>query len=679
MQDTWIGSLAGAAVLMVFLFLPGFLAMTKTRLPKAMSLAVAPLLSAAFYIVLAIVYEKLGVTCTWWLLVIPGMAVAVLIAAVAGRRASSAPSRVLLVSTRGDLAILAMYIGWAVLVVVALFVRSLDGPGAFIQVYDNVFHLSVLQRFVEGGDWSILAVSAYDPDRINPIEVTQGFYPAGWHLMGAMVADCLGLSVPQAANVVNGVLMAVAFPASMFLLMAVLFPKNPAVVKVGAFLVLVFGAFPWFFVMWGPLFANLASFSLVPALAAVFIWTVRALLGKRPSLPGVVLFLAGGIAVACCQPNGIFTTAVFLIPFCVGTTYCTCTQKGLGSFKSLAFAAGCAVIILAIWCVAFNLPALHDVIWYDRGVGCSKAQALVNVLTLSFGAFTGGALSAQLALALAVFGGIALLLFKGRQWWLLGSYALMALIYIASASCDGFIQHFLAGFWYADPPRVSAGMVLCVVPIAAVFVTWLIARVRVVALNRFDRRRAEALAGAFVGLVFLVAVYLPGFYLSGIGLVNTAFGDVANALRYHYALFDRPLDADEEAFVEEVEELVGEDELIINQPFDGSAFASSVSGLNLYYRSIDSHGGLTEMDQSRALRLNLKDIATDDNVKEAIEEVGASYVLVLDYNEPEISSPHVYPPNVEEWAGIDGVRDDTPGFEVVLSEGDMRLYKIVDD
>ena len=54
-------------------------------------------------------------------------------------------------------------------------------------------------------------------------------------------------------------------------------------------------------------------------------------------------------------------------------------------------------------------------------------------------------------------------------------------------------------------------------------------------------------------------------------------------------------------------------------------------------------------------------------------------MLVLDYNEPEISSPHVYPPNVEEWAGIDGVRDDTPGFEVVLSEGDMRLYKIVDD
>lgn len=354
-------------------------------------------------------------------------------------------------------------------------------------------------------------------------------------------------------------------------------------------------------------------------------------------------------------------------------------QKGFGRLKSLGAATGCTAAVFVVWCVAFNVPALHDVIWYDRGVGCSKNQALINVLTLAFGAFTGGSLSAQLALALAVFGGITLLLFKGRQWWLLGSYAFMALIYIASAACGGFIQHFLAGFWYADPPRVSAGMVLCVVPLASIFVAWVVGRVRAIALSAFDQRRAGALSGAFVIVVFLAGVYLPGFYLSGIGPVNTAFGDVANALRYHYSLLDRPLDANEAAFVEEVKEVVGEDELIINQPFDGSTFASSVGDLNLYYRSINSHGGPSETEQSRVLRLNLKDIATNDEVKDAIEEVGASYVLVLDYDEPEISSPHVYPPNVEEWVGIDGVRDDTPGFEVVLSEGDMRLYKVTDN
>lgn len=33
----------------------------------------------------------------------------------------------------------------------------------------------------------------------------------------------------------------------------------------------------------------------------------------------------------------------------------------------------------------------------------------------------------------------------------------------------------------------------------------------------------------------------------------------------------------------------------------------------------------------------------------------------------------------EDWAGIESVTDETPGFEVVLADGDMRLYKIVTD
>ena len=29
------------------------------------------------------------------------------------------------------------------------------------------------------------------------------------------------------------------------------------------------------------------------------------------------------------------------------------------------------------------------------------------------------------------------------------------------------------------------------------------------------------------------------------------------------------------------------------------------------------------------------------------------------------------------WRGIDGIDEDTPGFELVLKRDDMRLYKIV--
>ncbi len=30
-----------------------------------------------------------------------------------------------------------------------------------------------------------------------------------------------------------------------------------------------------------------------------------------------------------------------------------------------------------------------------------------------------------------------------------------------------------------------------------------------------------------------------------------------------------------------------------------------------------------------------------------------------------------------EFQGIDSINDDTPGFDLVLSEGDMRFYRIV--
>lgn len=44
---------------------------------------------------------------------------------------------------------------------------------------------------------------------------------------------------------------------------------------------------------------------------------------------------------------------------------------------------------------------------------------------------------------------------------------------------------------------------------------------------------------------------------------------------------------------------------------------------------------------------------------------------------PYVESPHLFTYGEgEQWRGIDSIRDDTPGFEAVLAEGDMRLYKI---
>ena len=38
--------------------------------------------------------------------------------------------------------------------------------------------------------------------------------------------------------------------------------------------------------------------------------------------------------------------------------------------------------------------------------------------------------------------------------------------------------------------------------------------------------------------------------------------------------------------------------------------------------------------------------------------------------------PHFIAYEPDKWAGVAAVGDDTPGLEVVLSEGDMRLYRV---
>ena len=91
-------------------------------------------------------------------------------------------------------------------------------------------------------------------------------------------------------------------------------------------------------------------------------------------------------------------------------------------------------------------------------------------------------------------------------------------------------------------------------------------------------------------------------------------------------------------------------------------------------------------EDSALIRSRLDSISYDDWVKEAVKNVGATYLLLLDqgrwYNpsDPDSNFFFTYDDN-SLWAGIDYVRDSTPGFEVVLARDDMRLYRItaIDD
>lgn len=129
--------------------------------------------------------------------------------------------------------------------------------------------------------------------------------------------------------------------------------------------------------------------------------------------------------------------------------------------------------------------------------------------------------------------------------------------------------------------------------------------------------------------------------------------------------------------MKQVEQIVPDGSLIINVPDDGSAFSFAADGLRTYYRYTREYDVSYETSESRIIRNSLRNIADNQYVQDAVRSIGAQYVLQLDQGEPGIESPHLFTyENGKKWRGIDGIRDDTPGFEVVLAEDDMRLYKI---
>ena len=104
--------------------------------------------------------------------------------------------------------------------------------------------------------------------------------------------------------------------------------------------------------------------------------------------------------------------------------------------------------------------------------------------------------------------------------------------------------------------------------------------------------------------------------------------------------------------------------------------------MNTYYRSIqnfpetDRYSGKRETENSYLIRTSLKDIATNSDVKKAVENIGAKYVLVLDSNERETRTYNSLSYDPNDWKGIDSITDETPGFTLLLEDDGMKLFKI---
>lgn len=678
----WPTFFAGVAIGAVFISVPGYIIARAFSLQRLASLCAAPALSLGLYALAATALSVAGVFCTWFNVFALVLAVSALIFVLSfiWRRRCTAFNGEPYRYERRDWGMLATYVLIGIIVTLFVLVKQFDGPESFGLSFDNAYHLGRVRGMVEWGNWASIGsgIDLYFGDTyVTPNGMVDksdlsGFYPSGWHVVAAMIASFLGSSTVLANNACIVAFVAIAFPAGMFLLARTLFPENHTAQLCTGLCMMCFGAFQWWMIM-SALMSNLAGMCLIPAAAAIFVQTFSAGASFSQRVQGLLLTAACVLSLGFAQPNCVFTLELFLFPYCVYRLWEWAAEAPVGKARKKRYwvIVGFVVLVGLVWvalCLSsFMRPIINGAY---RPAYASVTQSLVNILSLSY---RWG--NAQPLLGVTVIAGIVLALKKREYRWLVASYAIMAFLFFYSSSFDGRLDKLFTGFWYTDQQRVAAAAALFAIPLAGIglsaFVCWVQGKCKQAKLGK----RARAAAPVAVMALFLAIVFSPSYTVQGYIGVETMFGK----LIAHYSdFYNEHIDwqwysSDEREFMEKVAEEVDEDDIIMNIPSDGSAFAYGQDGLKMLYRT--HRLGATEEDE--LLRGHLDEIAENDEVREAAEASGLKYVLFLDYaNEKDGNVHHTY--DAEDWQGVDVITEDTPGFELVLQDGDKRLYRITE-
>lgn len=676
----WASFFLCAAVIVLALYLPGYLLLRGARLSRTLSLGAAPLVSVTGFCLVAIALGFTPVPCGWPNVLLPVLAAGALAFGLSRwkRPCFAAPDR-------KRVGLLFLYLATGALVCLYVFVKPLDSPESFYCRFDNQTHYNLARHFVDVGDWSTL----HRGDGAASHPATSGYYPSAWHLMAALTFSLTSIDLPIVFNALNAVLAGFTYPLSSLALMTVLFPRRRSVIAAGAVATMAFACFPWVFLLKGQLLANLISFSLLPAALALVVHPFgKGSLRRWNAVGGAGILAVAFFGVA--HPNGLFAALVFLAPCLIHQAAETLRRSPCLALNNplrhptLVWLIG-AVLCYTVWQLMLYAPPLQQVVLYDNKGNLNLSWPESFYAAAAFSLYPEQ--PPQWILAFVCLVGIVALVRRRRAWLALpGTY--MLLVYAACRCVDaGYtLRTFLAGFWYSDPYRILCCAEIFLVPVAAAGLAFL-ANLAARKARRLSLKHTLTLVLAAFSLVNFFPVFVvPSEHDLPRDAEESHFAPtVGTAFGYFHLLLEKGYDmgaeqiygADEEAFVRKALEKMPPDALVINDPHDGSAFAYGLNGLNTYYRHIDLG---TETDESPLIREHLSELASDPEVAQAIQDTGALYVLQLDYgasHEDGIWLMQTNENNLKNFAGIEAVNEDTPNFETILKKGDMRLHRIV--
>lgn len=662
----WTTFFCGCVLVLLVLYIPGLIQLLAAKCKAAHAVVFAPILSIFESSIVGVIFGFVGVSVSGAMLigVVMGVAVAISCLLCVFKKRDSKKYRDLFSGSEISWKNISLYVLFAVLVVGYYFVRTLDGPESFVQEFDNAFHLNLIQAFSESGRYSVLQATTFPALPIQPL-ADLSYYPAAWHVLAAVCGNALGASAQMAENFTNTVLLSVVFPVSMCSFVSIVFRETPKVVPYCGLFVLAFAAFPWGFLVAGPLYSNLAAFAVLPAVMYCFISMLNGA-SRREAAARFVLLIIGVATLAIMQPNAVFTAVVILVPYCVVKIFLHFKAIEQPA-KGVVFSVGFLVISLLVWTALRHVGMFQSVVNYTWIPYATMQQAIFDFLDLGYRNAV-----AQPFLAGLVLVGMGYLLYVRQNRWLICGYAFFFVAFLsAAATYSGFHGSFFSGFWYNDVDRLAACAVLVMVLFSGVGLYAVISIFLECVKRAWGANGSKRAVSVCFSLLCAGLVFAPNHILAGMGDVVTSIGS-REARLSELATTEVSLTKDEIEFVSEVVNMIGKDAKVANFSFDGSVFAYTTNGLNTLSRHyFSAYNGNLDL-----LQEGLNEVSWNTEVQQAVRDSGVEYVLLLDADSGEESTIYQAFLDKDDWRGLTSIKEYTPGFNLVLSEGDMRLYEI---
>lgn len=535
----------------------------------------------------------------------------------------------------------------------------IGSPANFAQRFDNVFHLNAIRYILETGKASSLTLGSMAGG-----EGGGAIYPSAWHSTAALIAQLSVADVVVAENVLNIVIGSIIWPAALILLVHQIVGPRPMALALTGIFAAGFTAFPISIMDFGPLYPNILSYALLPAALALVLALCR--LGFHTGEDRQMLWMGLAVAVpalALSQTNGLLSLVAFSLPlglWVAGRELLHPRGSAVRPMRPLVIlGATCAGLLM--FAVVWRL--LRPLVDYDGWAPFTTSTGAVGEVILNAPI---GRPVAWVVSILALIG-LQRVSRNPRDCWIILCWLVPVILYVTTASTPKGLWRMLAtGGWYQDSYRLAALLPIFATVLAAVGALFLWDALKA-PLAKAARRpslapsstRVVAVPGALaVAFIFAAVVGTQSGTMRGI---------TEEAARAYVLDPTSPIvDSDELAVINRLEETVPPDATIAVSPWNGGSLAYALAG-----RKVSTyHMFSTDDPDVTVLNQNIGEATPGSSVCSIVKKRNVGYIL--DFGSEYLADAAA----AQGFQGVVEVKD-SPSVELVDSQGDARLLKVV--